>query len=545
MKELNYSSNKYYKYNEIILLLQMWQNKFPNEFSYEVIGKSYEKRDIFAVTITAKTNQQACEKPAYYIDANHHAGEVTGSSVALYTINYLLNNYQKDERVSRLLEKYTFYIIPRIAVDGSEQYLTTAQLLRSSVKEYSPRANKGTILKDMNNDGLILQMRFKASDGLYKKSKKDDRVMIRREPDDIYGEFYHVLPEGEIEDYDGVELRKVRSKNALDFNRNYPINWKPEHIQAGAGDYPLSEPETRSVADFILNHKNIAGIMSYHTTGGMILRPFCTVQDKKMNKEDLQAFEIIGDIGERLTSYPCWSIFEKFTFNKDNPSVGSFMDFTYDYLGITTFATELWNLRARAGLEPFSPEKYKKQTAKEFEKEQLALLKYSDEKHNGELFVDWQEFTHPQLGLVEIGGLRPKFGRQNPPISLLTEECHKNMLFTLSHAESIARLVIINSQAIKISENVFKVIVDFANAGYLPTSGSKLASKNNIANKVEAILSDNVDVVKGKRKCEFKPLNGFSKKRAEWLINSKAGTEITVTIKSQRAGVVTKKIELK
>ena len=409
----DFKANKYYTYKEIEELLVQWQQEYPHEFSYEIIGKSYEKRDIWAANLTAKTEQKASEKPAYYIDANHHAGEVTGSSVALYTIDYLLKKYRAgDQRVKRLLTDYTFYIIPRIAVDGSEKYLTTPFMLRSSVREYSPHLTTGTVMKDVDGDGRILQMRLRSNTGKFKKSESDPRLMIRRQPDEVIGEFYDVLIEGEIEDYDGVELKDHRTLWGLDFNRNYPMNWQPENRQKGAGPYPLSESETRAVAEFIISHKNIAGIMSYHTTGGIILRPYCTAADDQIPATDLKSFKLLGEIGEKQTGYPCWSIYEKFTVDKGRPSVGSFMDFIYDYLGIVSFATELWDLRGRAGLDKLDLQKRLEQTIVEEEQDGLALLKYSDEEFAGSLFVDWYEFEHPHLGLVEIGGWQTKFGRQ-------------------------------------------------------------------------------------------------------------------------------------
>ena len=129
--------------------------------------------------------------------------------------------------------------------------------------------------------------------------------------------------------------------------------------------------------------------MSYHTTGGIILRPYCTAADDQIPATDFKSFKLLGEIGEKQTGYPCWSIYEKFTVDKGRPSVGSFMDFIYDYLGIVSFATELWDLRGRAGLDKLDLQKRLEQTIVEEEQDGLALLKYSDEEFAGSLFVDW------------------------------------------------------------------------------------------------------------------------------------------------------------
>ena len=43
------------------------------------------------------------------------------------------------------------------------------------------------------------------------------------------------------------------------------------------------------------------------------------------------------------------------------------------------------------------------------------------EKGIPDCFLPWQEFNHPTLGKVEIGGMNPKFFSQNPPAEALEE----------------------------------------------------------------------------------------------------------------------------
>ena len=45
-----------------------------------------------------------------------------------------------------------------------------------------------------------------------------------------------------------------RDKEGLDLNRNFPVGWRQEYQQVGAGPYPTSEPEVRAVVDFIVKH---------------------------------------------------------------------------------------------------------------------------------------------------------------------------------------------------------------------------------------------------------------------------------------------------
>ena len=91
-------------------------------------------------------------------------------------------------------------------------------------------------------------------------TEKDPGLSIKRAPDDMDGEFYNVFTEGEILDFDGYTIKPALQKWGNDFNRNFPAMWKHESGQRGTGSYPLSNIETKTVADFILNHKTICNL---------------------------------------------------------------------------------------------------------------------------------------------------------------------------------------------------------------------------------------------------------------------------------------------
>ena len=104
----------------------------PGLTCLESAGKSGEGREIWVMTLSDMSTGDPEDKPAIYIDGNFHAGEVTGSMINLYTIRHTLENYGNDERITKLLQRYTLYVIPRVSPDGAEMYLTTPETLRSS-----------------------------------------------------------------------------------------------------------------------------------------------------------------------------------------------------------------------------------------------------------------------------------------------------------------------------------------------------------------------------------------------------------------------------
>lgn len=96
--------------------------------------------------------------------------------------------------MTELLDSHTIYVVPRIAVDGAELYLTTPARFRSSGHTYPySEPQEGFIEEDVNGDGHILQMRVPAVDGGFAIDDTDPRVMRPRRPGELSGKYYHVF----------------------------------------------------------------------------------------------------------------------------------------------------------------------------------------------------------------------------------------------------------------------------------------------------------------------------------------------------------------
>ncbi|MCL2497006.1 MAG: M14 family metallopeptidase [Symbiobacteriaceae bacterium] len=536
--KVEYNAAKYYTWSEILELIEAWQKAFPELCKSYPIGKTYEGREIICLEITTP-NGCPDEKPGYYVDANFHAGEVTGSAVALYTISWLLENYGTDDDATYLLDNRTWYIVPRVSIDGSEMYLHTPFTLRSSTRLFPYTEDQpGLHNEDMDGDGWISQMRIEDPHGDFKVSESDPRLMVRRQPDDVCGTFYRVYPEGRIVDFDGIEVRTARSRWGLDVNRNMPAFWDIDAKQVGSGDYALSEPETKSVADFLISKKNIAGAMSYHTSGDVHLRPCCTTPDSQMIREDFQAYRLLGTLGAEVTGYGHCSVYDGFTSDRNNPLRGVYLDWIYNHRGILSWSTELWNAQTMAGCDkPKFDGLRTPKSDKEQEQDQLKVLAWHD-KEELDSFIPWTTFEHPQLGTVEIGGWKNKYMFQNPPPRFLPDVCEKNLRFTNMQAKAMAFLEVRKVKVEKVAEGVYRVTCGIVNGGYLNTAGTALATRIRVTKPVEAcICGDGVTVIQGKAKLEMGHMAGRTEKKAEWVIQAAPGTEVTITAQGERSGV--------
>lgn len=553
----------YWDFRELESALRGWASEYPDLCTLESIGKSGEGRDIWAVTVTNKKVGRSDKKPAFYIDGNHHAGEVTGSMISLYTVKHLLANYGKDERVSRILDRYTVYVIPRVSPDGAEVYLTTPETLRSVPRPYpypDPEEREGLHPADVDGDGSILLMRVKDPAGEWKVSSEDPRAMIRRSPDEECGTFYRIYTEGFIRDYDGGEIKALSAKWGLDFNRNYPYGWAPDTRQPGAGEFPLSEPETRAIAEFVVRHPNIVLAFTYHTTGGVILRVPGGHPASKSPQRDIQALIAIGEMGTEETGYPCIPCFEDFSGGSaESYSTGAFDDWLYEHRGILGYTVETWNQAQRAGIRQW-PRRPK--SGKEQDEDLLKLLAWNDRELSGRGWEDWRPFDHPQLGPVEIGGWHVKFVVQNAPPPFLAAECHKNAVFSLRAMACLPRLELVKPLAKPLAGGVYEVSVVVKNLGFLPTFGSHQARAVNKAPELEALIAgEGVEIV-GKAKKLIGHLEGRSgqtggfgmgyfrggtsgrETRVAWVVRAEKGTTVTVTVSGEKAGTVTSDIAL-
>lgn len=559
----------YYRYADLTALLQDFAAKFPALCRVVSIGKSYEARDIWCVTLTNTATGPDADKPAFWVDANIHATEVSPSSCALYAINKILNGYGADAQITRLLDTRALYIVPRLNPDGAELFLGERhRSVRSSVRPYPrPEQQDGLDEGDVDGDGRILTMRLPDSNGPWQAHPADPRLLIPRAPEagNESGPYYRLLPEGTIKNYDGVNVKIAPRLEGLDLNRNFPLEWAFESEQKGAGPYPTSEPEIRSVVQFIVDHPNITGGISFHTYSGVYLRPYGTHNDEHFATHDLWTFQEIGKHATRLTGYPAVSVFHDFKYQPKESIKGVFDDWMYDHLGVYAWTCELWSPQREAGIDL---SKKPGGTGSQFIdwyrehplEDDLKMMKWNDEVLNGKGFVNWYKFNHPQLGAVELGGWHAEYCWRNPPPHLLEKEIAKHADFIIFHALISPLLEFKDVTVTPLGEGAYHLRAVIQNTGWLSTSVTARAREKTLIRPLEAELTlpEGATLVSGQRKTELGQLEGRALKttiywesdpttdrvKAEWVIRAPAGTAVTLTVTHQRAGKITKTLTL-
>ena len=555
--------NRFYRYTELTRLLKAYAKEYPNLIRLESIGKSHEGRDVWLITATNFKSGDDAEKPAFWVDGNIHASEVTASAAALYLIHSLVTKYKKDGNTTRALDTRTFYIVPRVNPDGAEWALADKpKIIRSSTREYPYTHDPldGLVWgEDLDGDGRILQMRIEDPNGAWKVYPEEPRLMIRRDPVETGGKYYRILPEGLLKNYDGVTIKVHNPKQGLDLNRNFPAGWRTESDQRGAGPYPASEPEARNLVDFIAKHPNITGTISFHTMSGVLLRPYDDRPDDDFPTDDLWTYQKIGEKGTQITSYPHISVFHDFKYHPKQVITGGFDTWTYEHVGVFSWTVEFWSPMKQAGIEKFKFIDWYREHPVE---DDLKLLKWNDEVLKGKGYVDWYAYKHPQLGEVELGGWDSMNMWTNPPLEFLEKEISPFPEWIVWHALISPKLVLLETKVTSLGADSFRVQAVIQNEGWLPTYVTKKALERKLTRGViaEITLPKGASLQSGKEREELGELEGRAYKvvnpdesdegttervKVEWVIQARKGTKIKLLAKHERAGVVRAEVVLK
>ena len=82
----------YPTYGEIYSFLQEWAQEYPQILELYSVGKSFEGRDIWQVTVTNKQTEPDTDKPGMFAEGGRHSGEVTSSVSIFWLIHHLVSN---------------------------------------------------------------------------------------------------------------------------------------------------------------------------------------------------------------------------------------------------------------------------------------------------------------------------------------------------------------------------------------------------------------------------------------------------------------------
>jgi hypothetical protein len=533
--------NRYYDYDEMTQILHDLASAYPKLLTLQSLGKSEQGREMWIVTLNNPETGPADAKPAMYIDGNVHGNEIQATETVLYSIWYLTKSFGTVDQLTELVNDTAFYFIPSVNPDGRAEWFANPNTPHSARTGQRPTDNDSDGLfdedgpEDLDGDGSITQMWKIDPNGRYRRNELDPRI-IERAPEGVQGNLTRLGSEGIDNDGDG--RINEDGPGGYDMNRNWASDWQPNHIQYGAGQHPFDSKETRAIADFILEHPNIAAGQSYHNTGGMLLRgPGANYLDNLYNRSDRSVYDKLGAAGEDiLPFYNYWVIHaDLYTVH------GGFVNWLAEGLGIVSFTNELWTNK-RIMPDP----------DREFSAEER--MHWQDRMLFGQTFTDYTEYDHPEHGKVLIGGGTKYSSRVTPPF-MLEEGCHRNFAFTMFHARNMPKLSYKWVGIKQLDDELWEITVEIENERIIPTRLS-LADSKDIGlpdlltlSGPEVVLAGTVSDRSDKTiaPVEHRPhmllndcgIPGESTSAFRFLVSGSAGETVTLSYQAEKARDIT------
>ncbi len=461
--------------------------EYPNVTELLEIGRSNMGRPIYVLVISNQSNGTTIDrhvglrnerkegvdnvrpmktyhgKPGIWIDGGTHGNEYTGTEVSLYIVDKLVSGYGSNSQITQLIDDNAFYICPMVNPDGVYNSVERGIAQRRNSMLFDDdddgQANEDGP-DDLNGDGFYTRFRYPDPDGQYVVDDVDPRHMVRLSGGEETDEQRYSVVREDI-DNDGDGKRGEDSERGIDVNRNFPEGWfRDDDLQGGSGFYAASSPESRAVLEFFTNNTNILLVQSFHTSGGFTYRPFARWSDDKIDPKDLAVYDrVMGkkylelngqeipeawlgeDPAEDYEMPELW----RHPYDEDEDRAygyGIFIDWAYAQFGSYSMTTELWSWRRDTrGVPGFDGEDDRDLFYR-------SLLAYQDDVYDGDEFVDWTPYNHPELGQGEIGGWVSTFGSNNAiPGPTLEYICEIHWQFELFKAGLLPTLEITEASA--------------------------------------------------------------------------------------------------
>jgi len=485
----------YYNQDQVAEALKIMHKEYPGLTELQSLGKTAEDRDIWCLTITNQKHGPDIGKPAIYVDGAIHGNEIQATEVCLYTAWQLLTKYGEWDRITELVDRVTFYIIPTVNVDSRARYFSDpgSYNIGRSARQPHDDDHDGLLdeddYEDIDSDGQILQMRIRDPHGDYRSHPEEPRVMLRIKPGE-QGEWRRLGREGIDNDGDG----KVNEDppGYLDMNRNWGFKWQPYYVQSGSGDYPFSALNIKAISDFIATKPNIGFAFAFHNYGGMFLRGPGSKLSPPIQPADIKIFDYLGTEGEKTVPGYRYLISMEDLYTTH----GDFDEFMYQCWGVYAFVTELYmSSQVAYRKETDTPtgsgnERYQHRPTLE------ERQKFNDHLMMGEMFEEWKPFDHPTYGEIEIGGWR-QFSVRTSPEWMLPDMLHRNAMFVIWTATQLPNLSLEVIEVKRLDEDLYRVRARAANSGGIPTLSAKARYRNIYRQDQFSIEGKNLEVMSG------------------------------------------------
>jgi hypothetical protein len=540
MAPLTSVMGQYQDHGQISKKIETLSRQYPDLCSVKSLVKTATGKDIWLITIGTGTRDS---KPGVAVVGGVDGKYLTGRELALGFADSILKNSSEND-IRELLNKITFYVIPDVSPDASDQFFSGLKYERSQNSRTTDEDRDFLYdedpCEDLNKDGLITLIRIKDLAGNFIESDEDKRVMVTADISKGQTGSYLVYSEGTDNDKDG--RFNEDGAGGVNFNRNLTYNY--EEFGPNAGLYPVSEPETRAVVDFLYDRFNIYMVFSFGPQDNLgqpmkaSERPG-TTQDQAQNQPPEQGMmrrergRITSILKtDELINKLVSDKYHEITGFKGAPSAiseqGNFMEWAYFHYGRYSFSTPGWWLAVEKGKSA-----------------EAAFLKFADKINMKDAFVPWTPIVHPDFPgkTVEVGGIRP-FAVINPPQDTIGDLISLHYKFITAISAMHPELEFLDIKIEDAGENIFRLSLKVHNKGLFATNTE--AGEPNIWTRIMRLSiepSGGQTILSGLKVQRVQRLQGDESAEFSWLISGKG--RVGINAGAANVGQVTTSVELK
>ena len=500
-----------------------------NDAKLVSLTKTDGGQDIWALQI-GKGDME--NKPAIAITGGVEGYHVLSVELALQVAQNLLKDHQN------LLETTTFYVFPNMSPDAYSQYHSNLKIERrgNSVKYDQDRdgAVREDAYEDLNKDGLITAMRVETPLGNYIAHEDYPQVLIEAEGRAGKGEKRY-LKYTEGIDNDKDQNFNEDPEEGIAFNKSLTYQFKP--FEPFAGDYPVSQKETRALLDYLFERWNIYAFVTFAPENNLSapLKFNKSAADKRvvtsMLEKDVELNKMLSDLYNETISQKA--------YNQDNQGKGGdFFQWAYFHFGRLSLATPGWWV-------PEMKEEKKDSTAAKKGKvtPETNFLAWAEKEGLKDVMVQWTPVTHPDFPgqTVEVGGIKP-FVMANPPYRMVDSIAKNHTKFVVKLAEMQPKLEFHNVKTEKLNGGLTRITADLFNNSPLPTH-TEMGERSRWLQKIQITLNkDKKDIVAGNTIKLSGKLGPYEKETISWIV--KGGGNATLKAGAPHTGYVTTNVKL-
>ncbi|WP_329310561.1 M14 family metallopeptidase [Streptomyces sp. NBC_01262] len=144
------ADSNYHNYAEMTSEIATLVAAHPTIMSQQVIGTSYEGRNITAIKISDNVGTDESE-PEVLFTHHQHAREHLTVEMALYLLHQFGDNYASDSRIANIVNTREIWVIPDLNPDGGEYDIATGSY-RSWRKNRQPNSGSSYVGTDLNRN---------------------------------------------------------------------------------------------------------------------------------------------------------------------------------------------------------------------------------------------------------------------------------------------------------------------------------------------------------------------------------------------------------